>query len=219
MNSAGDVFFGAENDSLKDFDDFIEQSKDFINLYYGHQDKRSHSSVSSTIGSLWISRKPRSTLSKSFDELMKKEEKVDSLLRSMIDDSLKNASSLKLQAEHLKIRLKSCIGYNENEMELLSQQITQLQGISNDLSKADKATREILHFVNELISQKESQIERNLNSILRGEGSNNTVGVIHGDDDSTNSSAIQVGSFTTKDRALVIKRLHAIREVLTIVRA
>ena len=197
MNDAsahgGDSFFATQNGLLQDFDTFVSDSENFIEQFYVHQ-KKQPVTVASKLA-FWSNRKLGSKLQKILNSLSKREEFFDAHLRGMMDDSLTNVSSLSLQAVHLKSRLSSCIEYNKREMELLGEQMAELQGLSFELSKADKDTKDILHFVNEIIVQGEAQSERNLSYY------------------SLESDAKDVAGFTTKDRSLVIKRLHMIREV------
>lgn len=189
----GDSFFATQNGLLQDFDTFVSDSEEFIEQFYVHQ-KKQPVTVASKLA-FWSNRKLGSRLQKILNSLSKREEYFDAHLRGMMDDSLTNVSSLSLQAVHLKSRLSSCIEYNKREMELLGEQMGELQGLSFELSKADKDTKDILHFVNEIIVQGEAQLERNLSYY------------------SVESDAKDVAGFTTKDRSLVIKRLHMIREI------
>ena len=192
-SDGGDSFFATQTGLLQDFDSFVTDSRDFIDQFYIHQ-KKQPATVASKLA-FWSNRKLGSRLQRLLTSLSKREEYFDAHLRGMMDDSLTNVSSLSLQAVHLKWRLSSCIEYNKKEMEILGVQMGELQGLSFELSKGDKDTKDILHFVNEIIIQGESQLERNLNYFPIG------------------SDVKEVFGFTSKDRSLVIKRLHMIRDV------
>ena len=188
-----DAFFSIETTLLAEFDQFVLDCKDFTDQFYSHQEKQPISVASKL--AFWSNRKLGNRLQKLFNSLNKREEEFDSQLRSIMDESLTNVSSLSLQAAHLKSRLSSCIEFNRMEMELLGAQMSELRKLSFDLSKGDKDTKEILHFVNEVIVQGEAQSERNLLYFSVESDPRESVG------------------FTTRDRSLVIRRLHMIREV------
>ena len=189
----GDSFFAIQTGLLQEFDTFVVDSGEFIDQFYVHQ-QRQPVSVASKLA-FWSNRKLGSRLQKLLNALNKREEYFDAHLRCMMDESLTNVSSLSLQAAHLKYRLSSCIQFNKKEMELLGAQMSELQGLSYDLSKGDKDTKDILHFVNEIIVQGDAQLERNLMYFTMETDIKGVIG------------------FTTKDRSLVIRRLHMIREV------
>ena len=188
-----DAFFSVETTLLAEFDQFVLDCKDFTDQFYSHQEKQPISVASKL--AFWSNRKLGNRLQKLFNSLNKREEEFDSQLRSIMDESLTNVSSLSLQAAHLKSRLSSCIEFNRMEMELLGAQMSELRKLSFELSKGDKDTKEILHFVNEVIVQGEAQSERNLLYFPVESDPRESVG------------------FTTRDRSLVIRRLHMIREV------
>jgi hypothetical protein len=192
-STGGDAFFSVETTLLAEFDQFVLDCKDFTDQFYSHQEKQPISVASKL--AFWSNRKLGNRLQKLFNSLNKREEEFDSQLRSIMDESLTNVSSLSLQAAHLKSRLSSCIEFNRMEMEVLSAQMSELRKLSLDLSKGDKDTKEILHFVNEVIVQGEAQTERNLLYFSVESDPRESVG------------------FTTRDRSLVIRRLHMIREV------
>lgn len=188
-----DAFFSIETTLLAEFDQFVLDCKDFTDQFYSHQEKQPISVASKL--AFWSNRKLGNKLQKLFNSLNKREEEFDSQLRSIMDESLTNVSSLSLQAAHLKSRLSSCIEFNRMEMETLGAQMSELRKLSFELSKGDKDTKEILHFVNEVIVQGEAQSERNLLYFSVESDPRESVG------------------FTTRDRSLVIRRLHMIREV------
>jgi hypothetical protein len=192
-STGGDAFFSVETTLLAEFDQFVLDCKDFTDQFYSHQEKQPISVASKL--AFWSNRKLGNRLQKLFNSLNKREEEFDSQLRSIMDESLTNVSSLSLQAAHLKSRLSSCIEFNRMEMEVLGAQMSELRKLSFDLSKGDKDTKEILHFVNEVIVQGEAQSERNLLYFSVESDPRESVG------------------FTTRDRSLVIRRLHMIREV------
>jgi hypothetical protein len=71
-----------------------------------------------------------------------------------------------------------------------------LQELSSELSDLGKGTKEILHFVDEIILQRDAEVQRNLLYFLADK-----------------SSTKKTRGFTMRDRSLVIRRLHIIREV------
>ena len=188
-----DTFFAVETTLLQEFDQFVLECKDFTDQFYTHYQKQPDSVASKL--AFWSNRKQGSRLQKLFNSLNKREEEFDAQLRSIMDESLTNVSSLSLQATHLKSRLLSCIDFNRKEMESLGLQMTELQRLSFELLAGDKDTKEILHFVNEVIVQGEAQLERNLIYFP------------------VESDPGEVVGFSTRDRSLVIRRLHMIREV------
>lgn len=191
--NGADTFFTIETRLLSDFDQFVVDCKDFTNQFYSHQQKQP-ASVASKLA-FWSNRKLGGKLQKLLNSLNKREEDFDAQLRSVMDESLTNFSSLSLQATHLKSRLLSCMDFNKKEMEILGTHMTELQRLSFVLSQTDKDTKEILHFVNEVIVQGDAQLERNLTYFAGESDPKESVG------------------FSTRDRSLVIRRLHMIREV------
>ena len=192
-NCVLDTFFAVETTLLQEFDQFVLDCKDFTDQFYTHYQKQPESVASKL--AFWSNRKQGSRLQKLFNSLNKREEEFDAQLRSIMDESLTNVSSLSLQATHLKSRLLSCIDFNRKEMDSLGVQMTELQRLSFQLLAGDKDTKEILHFVNEVIVQGEAQHERNLIYFPVESDPGDVVG------------------FSTRDRSLVIRRLHMIREV------
>ena len=192
-NCVLDTFFAVETTLLQEFDQFVLDCKDFTDQFYTHYQKQPESVASKL--AFWSNRKQGSRLQKLFNSLNKREEEFDAQLRSIMDESLTNVSSLSLQATHLKSRLLSCIDFNRKEMDSLGVQMTELQRLSFELLAGDKDTKEILHFVNEVIVQGEAQLERNLIYFPVESDPGDVVG------------------FSTRDRSLVIRRLHMIREV------
>lgn len=192
-NCVLDTFFAVETTLLQEFDQFVLDCKDFTDQFYTHYQKQPESVASKL--AFWSNRKQGSRLQKLFNSLNKREEEFDAQLRSIMDESLTNVSSLSLQATHLKSRLLSCIDFNRKEMDSLGVQMTELQRLSFELLAGDKDTKEILHFVNEVIVQGEAQHERNLIYFPVESDPGDIVG------------------FSTRDRSLVIRRLHMIREV------
>ena len=192
-NCVLDTFFAVETTLLQEFDQFVLDCKDFTDQFYTHYQKQPESVASKL--AFWSNRKQGSRLQKLFNSLNKREEEFDAQLRSIMDESLTNVSSLSLQATHLKSRLLSCIDFNRKEMDSLGVQMTELQRLSFELLAGDKDTKEILHFVNEVIVQGEAQHERNLIYFPVESDPGDVVG------------------FSTRDRSLVIRRLHMIREV------
>jgi hypothetical protein len=191
--NGADTFFTVETRLLSEFDQFVLDCKDFTNQFYSHQQKQP-ASVASKLA-FWSNRKLGGKLQKLLNSLNKREEEFDTQLRSVMDESLTNFSSLTLQATHLKSRLLSCMDFNRKEMEILGTQMSELQRLSFVLSQTDKDTKEILHFVNEVIVQGDAQLERNL-IYFSGE-----------------TDPKEIIGFTTRDRSLVIRRLHMVREV------
>ena len=102
-----DAFFSVETTLLAEFDQFVLDCKDFTDQFYSHQEKQPISVASKL--AFWSNRKLGNRLQKLLNSLNKREEEFDSQLRSIMDESLTNVSSLSLQAAHLKSRLSSCI--------------------------------------------------------------------------------------------------------------
>ena len=209
VDDTNDEFFPSEILSFQEFDQFINHAQEFVS-----QCRRSNSSISSGSVSRSTTRVPTSMLTsfwtqkshvrKTLIDFKSQEEIMDTELRKMVSDSLEKVGCLGMQASHLRIRLNSCIQSNAAEFTYLTDQLQYLKGLSDELSSADLSTRQQLHFVNAVMEQRDVQIDRCMTALLNN---NNWVDMA-----SMSEQNMVVGSFTTKDRALVVKRLHLIRE-------
>ena len=194
-----DEFFPSEILSLQGFDLFIHEAQEFVNQC--RNSTSGCSSSSSILSSFWTK---KSHLRKTLSDLNVKEAKMDTELRKMVSDSLEKVGSLGLQARHLINRLRSCIHASAEDVSDLTEYLQYLKDMSDELSSADMSTRQQLHFVNAVMEQRDVQIDRCMTALLQLGNDNNWTDV--------SEHECAVGSFTTKDRALVVKRLHLIRE-------
>jgi hypothetical protein len=206
------VYFSIDNESLKSFDDFASECSRFINNF---RDTRLSTDLSRETGRsatkaivFWSSGRTAHDQKAAISLLQAREERVENELRRMVDDAMTNISSLGAQADHLMHRLHSCIAFNKSESDLLGDQLAQIQMISTELSFSDKATREALHFVNEVIAQRDELLERRM--VLSSYGYfAETVEA----DPSERDGSHETCGFTVRDRTKVIQRLNEIREV------
>lgn len=176
-----------------ELDSFLLDFKVFTKNFLKFQNKlknKHHKLSLKKILDIFYESKINKDIIKQLMSLNEREEKLDKDLRYLMNESLSQMTTLNLQGNQLKSHLTSYINYNINEIKMLSTQMSNLEKVSSQLSTGEQATKEGLHFMNEIMIQQDLQYENNYD--------------IH-------YNNVQDVGFSIMDRAQLIARLTNIR--------